>query len=66
MKRVVYNRYGDAAVLTLGDALPPAPPGSGEVHVRVHAAALNPKDLLVRKGKFKLFTGHRFPREVVK
>jgi len=34
---------------------------NGQVHVRVRAAALNPKDVLVRKGKFKLFTGRRFP-----
>jgi NADPH:quinone reductase-like Zn-dependent oxidoreductase len=32
--------------------------------VRVRAAGLNPKDVLVRKGKYRLFTGGRFPRGV--
>ncbi len=30
--------------------------------MRVAAAALNPKDVLVRKGKFRLISGRRFPR----
>ncbi len=64
MKAVVYDRYGDAGVLTVRDVRPLAPPTSGEVHVRVMAAALNPKDVLVRQGKFKLVTGWRFPRGV--
>lgn len=64
MKAVVYDRYGDAGVLALRDVRPPAPPGPGEIHVRVAAAALNPKDVLVRRGKFKLLTGSKFPRGV--
>jgi NADPH:quinone reductase-like Zn-dependent oxidoreductase len=64
MKAVVYDRYGDADVLLVHDIRRPARPTSGEVHVRVMAAALNPKDVLVRRGKFKLVTGWRFPRGV--
>jgi hypothetical protein len=32
--------------------------------VRVRAAALNPKDVLTRSGKFRLFAGRRFPKRV--
>jgi NADPH:quinone reductase-like Zn-dependent oxidoreductase len=64
MKAVVYDRYGSADVLTVRDVSRPAPRTAGEVHVRVMAAALNPKDVLVRRGKFKLLTGWRFPRGV--
>jgi NADPH:quinone reductase-like Zn-dependent oxidoreductase len=64
MKAVVYNRCGDADVLVVHDIRQPARPTSGEVHVRVMAAALNPKDVLVRRGKFKLLTGWGFPRGV--
>lgn len=64
MKAVVYDRYGDADVISVRDVRPPARPKSSQVHVRVMAAALNPKDVLVRRGKFKLLTGWRFPRGV--
>src|SRR5262245_44991846 len=64
MKAVVYDRYGAADVLTIRDVRRPARRGSGEVHVRVMAAALNPKDVLVRRGKFRLLTGRKFPRGV--
>ena len=32
-----------------------------EVLVRVKAAAVNPKDTFIRKGRFKMMTGRRFP-----
>jgi len=35
--------------------------GRSRAVVRVRCAAVNPKDVLVRKGKFSLFTGRRFP-----
>ena len=47
--------------MNVGD-LPAPRPARGEVLVRVAAAALNPKDVLVRKGKFRLISGRRFPR----
>jgi NADPH:quinone reductase-like Zn-dependent oxidoreductase len=63
MKAVELDRYGDSDVLQVRDA--PAPAASrGEVLVRVRAAALNPKDILVRKGKYRIFTGRRFPLRV--
>lgn len=61
MRAVYYDRFGSVDVLKVGD-LPAPEPGSGEVLVRVAAAALNPKDVLVRKGKFRLMSGRRFPR----
>ena len=40
----------------------PAAPGARQVQVRVFRAALNPKDALFRKGRFRLFSGARFPK----
>lgn len=61
MRALLYRRYGSPDVLELG-TLPDPSPEEGEVLVRVHAAAMNPKDVLVRKGKFKIVTGRRFPK----
>ncbi|MEQ9081038.1 MAG: NAD(P)-dependent alcohol dehydrogenase [Sandaracinaceae bacterium] len=61
MKAIQFHRYGPADVLRWEEA-PDPQPGRGEVRVRVHAAALNPKDVLVRKGKLRVFTGRRFPQ----
>lgn len=60
MKAIVYDRYGGPEVLEARE-VPPPRPGRGEVLVRVRAAALNPKDVLVRRGKFRWLTGTRFP-----
>lgn len=61
MRALLYRRYGPPDVLELGE-LPEPTPGRGEVLVRVVAAAMNPKDVLVRKGKFSFVTGKRFPK----
>jgi NADPH:quinone reductase-like Zn-dependent oxidoreductase len=63
MKAVEYRRYGPVSVLELRDVPRPSP-GRGELLVRVRAAALNPKDVLVRSGKFRILTGSRFPKRV--
>lgn len=63
MRAIVYDRYGPPEVLVLRE-LPAPVPGPGEVLVRVKAAALNPKDSLIRKGKFKAATGASFPKLV--
>lgn len=60
MRALCLHRYGGPEVLAMAD-LPDPLPGRGQVRVRVHAASVNPKDVLIRKGKFKLFTGERFP-----
>jgi NADPH:quinone reductase-like Zn-dependent oxidoreductase len=61
MRAIVYERYGPPEVLEVRE-LPSPLPAAGEVLVSVHAAALNPKDSLIRKGKFRRVTGNRFPR----
>ena len=61
MKIAIIEKYGDVEVLKIVQREVPTPK-SGEVLVQVKAAALNPKDILIRKGKFKLFTGRRFPQ----
>jgi NADPH:quinone reductase-like Zn-dependent oxidoreductase len=61
MKAIRHHRYGPPEVLALEEVAEPIP-ARGQVRVRVHAASVNPKDVLVRKGKMTLFTGKRFPR----
>jgi len=63
MKAALYDRYGGADEVYLGDAPEPVA-GRGELLVQVHAAALNPKDVLVRMGKLRLWSGARFPKQV--
>jgi NADPH:quinone reductase-like Zn-dependent oxidoreductase len=63
MKIVEYDRYGGPEVLRLADVPRPSP-GPGELLVRVRAAALNPKDVLVRAGKYRLLSGAKFPKRV--
>jgi len=61
MRAVVFERYGAADVLEVREVAMPAP-RRREVRVKVKAAALNPKDSFVRKGRFKLLTGSTFPK----
>lgn len=63
MKAAVYDRYGKPDVLEVRD-VPVPRPRRGQALVRVSAAALNPKDVLVRSGKFPLFAGFGFPKRV--
>lgn len=63
MKALVYDRYGSPDELHLRDVDEPRP-GAGEVLVRVRAAALNPKDLFVLQGRYRLLSGWRFPKVV--
>jgi NADPH:quinone reductase-like Zn-dependent oxidoreductase len=60
MRALLYDGYGPVERLTLRDAPPPRP-AAGPL-VRVTVAALNPKDVLVRKGKFKVLSGRRFTK----
>jgi NADPH:quinone reductase-like Zn-dependent oxidoreductase len=60
MKAIQFDRYGAPSVLTCREVERPVY-GPEELLVRVRAAGVNPKDCLVRKGKFRWFTGRRFP-----
>lgn len=59
MRAVTYEGWRGA--LHLVDR-PSLNPRRGQVRVRVQAAALNPKDVLVHSGRFAWLTGRTFPR----
>lgn len=61
MRAVIYERFGGPEVLQVRD-VPRPRPRRDEVLVRVRVAALNPKDLLIRKGRMKLLSGTKLPR----
>lgn len=60
MRSALYRRYGKD-VIEVGEQPDPVA-GRGEVVVRVHAAALNPKDVMTSRGKLAIFSGRRFPK----
>lgn len=60
MRAIVIDRYGGPDVLH--EASVPRPvPKRGQVLVRTRFVGVNPKDVVVRKGKFQVATGKRFP-----
>ncbi|MFT3713995.1 MAG: NAD(P)-dependent alcohol dehydrogenase [Archangium sp.] len=61
MRALNYREYGDLTRLSLGEL--PEPKQSDGPLVAVEVAALNPKDALFRKGKFKLLSGRKFPKQ---
>lgn len=63
MRAVIFNQFGGTDVLEIADIEKPQVK-DGEVLVRVRAAAVNPKDTFVRKGRFQLFTGKQFPLQL--
>lgn len=63
MKAIEYDQYGGPEVIVLREVPTPVP-APGEVLVRVRAAALNPKDALVRSGRFPLLAGRQFPKRM--
>ena len=60
MKAAILTSYGTADVLEISD-VPYPQLQADEVLVHVHAAAVNPKDTFIRKGRFRRFSGNRFP-----
>jgi len=60
MRAVVIDRYGGPEVLRLAEVPRPVPT-RGQVLVRTRFIGVNPKDVIVRKGKFKIATGNKFP-----
>lgn len=62
MQAVIFNSYGSVDVLRIADIATPSPQAD-QVLVRVRAAAVNPKDTFIRKGRFQQFTGQQFPMQ---
>lgn len=60
MRAVVIDRYGGPEVLRY-TTVPRPVPKRGQVLVRTRFIGVNPKDIIVRKGKFQLATGTKFP-----
>jgi NADPH:quinone reductase-like Zn-dependent oxidoreductase len=60
VKAIELHRYGPPEVLRYDTVARPEI-GANEVLVKVAATSVNPKDCLIRKGKFRLLTGRRFP-----
>jgi len=63
MRAVIFNQFGGTEVLEIADIEKPTI-SADEVLVRVRAAAVNPKDTFVRKGRFQIFTGKQFPLQL--
>jgi NADPH:quinone reductase-like Zn-dependent oxidoreductase len=63
MRAVEFDRFGGSEVLRVREVQVPTP-RDRQVLVQVRAASLNPKDILARLGKFRLFSGVTFPRRV--
>lgn len=61
MKAAIFNAYGDAGQLQIA-TLPMPQVVPGHVLVKVCSVGLNPRDIAIRKGTFKLFTGNKFPK----
>lgn len=60
MRAIVIEKYGGPDVLR--EASVPRPvPTRDQVLVRTRFIGVNPKDIIVRKGKFQVATGKRFP-----
>ncbi len=60
MRAIVIDQYGGPEMLH--SATVPRPvPTRGQVLVRTRFVGVNPKDVVVRKGKFQIATGKKFP-----
>jgi len=62
MRALQYSSYGGLDRLELREDVREPERERGRVLVRVQRAALNPKDVLVRKGKFRILSGRSFPK----
>ena len=60
MQAMVIDRYGGPEVLRQA-SVPRPVPTRGQVLVRTQFIGVNPKDVIVRKGKFQIATGKKFP-----
>ncbi|MDA8138240.1 MAG: NAD(P)-dependent alcohol dehydrogenase [Desulfobacteraceae bacterium] len=62
MKAALFHKFGGTEVLQIEEIAPPRP-AADEVLVKVRAAAVNPKDTFIRKGRFAEWSGNRFPMQ---
>jgi NADPH:quinone reductase-like Zn-dependent oxidoreductase len=60
MRAFVVERYGDAGAVRAGD-VPDPRISDRDVLVRIHAAGVNPLDLKIRDGAFKVLLPYRVP-----
>lgn len=58
---LVYDKYGPVDVLHF-TKVPYPEPSDHQIVIKVEAIALNPKDYIVRKGKFAWLSGKKFPK----
>ena len=68
MRAVVHDRYGDSSVLRV-DQVPVPTPKAGEVLLRVHAASVNPADVITAAGSpavVRMGTGLTRPKKRVR
>jgi NADPH:quinone reductase-like Zn-dependent oxidoreductase len=63
MRAIVFDQYGPPEVLRYAELPTPQPKGD-EVLVRVRYASVNPKDCLIRKGKFSTVIKGTFPHRL--
>jgi NADPH:quinone reductase-like Zn-dependent oxidoreductase len=63
MKRAILTGFGKTDKLVIIDMQMPTI-SRHQVLVKVKAAAVNPKDIFIRKGMYKIFTGTTFPMGV--
>ncbi len=60
MKAFIIDRYGKSAVGQITDTPQPAL-GAQDVLIKIHAASVNPLDLKIREGAFKLILPYHLP-----
>jgi NADPH:quinone reductase-like Zn-dependent oxidoreductase len=63
MKKIAYNKYGDAAVLQMTQTVKPKASGNS-VLVKVKAVSINPLDWKIFEGEMKMLAGSKFPKGV--
>ena len=63
MKTAVITGYGGLEKIEFIESKKPHPENN-ELLIMVESFALNPKDILIRKGKFKRVSGNNFPKKI--
>jgi NADPH:quinone reductase-like Zn-dependent oxidoreductase len=63
MKIAIISGYGGLDKIKYQTSEKPKPK-KGELTIKVEAFGLNPKDILIRKGKFKNLSGNHFPQYI--